>query len=69
MIPRIAFVFAIIAFIAGLAVATFSELRVFLPALLRGAVVTVEIGALSILLFLFMRFDKSARRPGPFAVS
>lgn len=48
--------FAIIAFIAGLAVATFSELRVFLPALLRGAVVTVEIGALSILLFLFMSF-------------
>ncbi|WP_306120657.1 MULTISPECIES: ectoine/hydroxyectoine ABC transporter permease subunit EhuC [unclassified Roseitalea] len=55
-IPRIAFIFAITAFLAGLGVATFSELRIFLPALLRGAVVTVQVSVLSIALFLLTAF-------------
>ncbi len=51
---RIGIVVALIAFLVGLSVATFAELRVFLPAILRGAVVTVQVSALSIVLFLFL---------------
>ncbi|MCY4460718.1 MAG: ectoine/hydroxyectoine ABC transporter permease subunit EhuC [Albidovulum sp.] len=47
---------ALIAFLLGLAVATFSELRIFLPALLRGAAVTIEISILSAILFFSMSF-------------
>ena len=53
---RIAIVSALIAFIAGLSAATFSELRVFLPAILKGAVVTAQVSILSIALFLFLSF-------------
>ncbi|MGI9414614.1 MAG: ectoine/hydroxyectoine ABC transporter permease subunit EhuC [Hyphomicrobiales bacterium] len=42
---------ALTAFLVGLAVATFSDFRVFLPALLRGAVVTLQVSILSIILF------------------
>ena len=56
MAGRLAAIAALIAFLLGLVVATFSELRVFLPSLLRGAVVTVEISILSALLFWFMAF-------------
>ncbi|MES0827041.1 ectoine/hydroxyectoine ABC transporter permease subunit EhuC [Ruegeria sp. SCP11] len=51
---RIAIVSALIAFLVGLAFATFSEMRVFLPAILKGAVVTAQVSILSIALFLFM---------------
>ena len=51
---RVAIVASLIAFLIGLSVATFAELRVFLPALLKGAVVTVQVSVLSILLFLFL---------------
>lgn len=51
---RVAITVALIAFLAGLSVATFAELRIFLPAILRGAVVTVQVSVLSIILFLFM---------------
>jgi len=62
VIPRIAFVFAIGAFLAGLSVATFAELRVFLPAILKGAIVTVEIGVFSIALFYLMAFVAGTAR-------
>ena len=51
---RVAIVAALVAFLIGLCVATFAELRVFLPALLKGAVVTVQVSVLSIALFLFL---------------
>ncbi|MDA7965050.1 ectoine/hydroxyectoine ABC transporter permease subunit EhuC [Ruegeria sp.] len=51
---RIAIVSALIAFLVGLTAATFSELRIFLPAILKGAVVTVQVSVLSIILFLFL---------------
>ncbi|MBE1284537.1 MAG: ectoine/hydroxyectoine ABC transporter permease subunit EhuC [Rhodobacteraceae bacterium] len=51
---RVAIVSALIAFLVGLSVATFSELRVFLPAILKGAVVTVQVSILSIALFIFL---------------
>lgn len=51
---RVAIVSALIAFLVGMTFATFSEMRVFLPSILRGAVVTVQVSILSIILFLFM---------------
>ncbi|WP_170763261.1 ectoine/hydroxyectoine ABC transporter permease subunit EhuC [Ruegeria lacuscaerulensis] len=51
---RVAIVSALIAFLVGLSAATFSELRIFLPAILKGAVVTAQVSVLSIILFLFM---------------
>lgn len=56
MAGRLAAVAALIAFLAGLAVATFSEYRIFLPSLLRGAVVTAQVSVLSILFFYVMAF-------------
>lgn len=47
---------ALVGFLVGLTAATFSEFRIFLPALLRGAVVTVKISVLSAVLFYFMAF-------------
>jgi len=41
--PRPLAVCAILAFAAGLVVATFADFRIFLPGLLRGALITVEI--------------------------
>lgn len=49
---RISALVGAIAFLVGLAFATFSELRLFLPALLTGLVVTLQVSALSFLLFL-----------------
>jgi len=51
-VARIAIVSALLAFVAGMVFATFSELRVFLPALLNGAVVTLQVSALSIVVFI-----------------
>ena len=56
MAGRAAAIAALIAFLAGLAVATFSEYRVFLPALLRGTLVTVQVSLLSAVLFYTMSF-------------
>ncbi len=43
MAPRLVLVIVIVAFVAGLAVASFAEFREFIPGLLEGALVTVEI--------------------------
>ena len=51
---RVAIIVALIAFLIGLSVATFAELRIFLPSILKGAIVTVQVSALSIILFLFL---------------
>ena len=56
MTGRVAGIAALVAFLAGLAVATFSEYRTFLPALLRGTLVTVEVSLLSAVLFYAMSF-------------
>lgn len=56
MVGRIAAVVALSAFLAGLTLATFSEMRVFLPAMLRGAVVTLQVSGLAALVFVFMSF-------------
>lgn len=49
-------------FMAGVAFATFSEMKVFLPALLNGAVVTVKIAALSACLFVVLSIAGGAGR-------
>lgn len=51
---RLAAIFVMLAFLAGMSVATFSEMRVFLPPLLKGAVVTLQVSALSALVFFLM---------------
>ena len=43
-------------FLIGLSIATFSELRVFLPSILEGAVITLQVSVLSIILFLALSF-------------
>ncbi len=54
MKPRIAVVAALSAFLIGISIATFAELRVFLPPILRGAIVTVQVSVWSWLLFLLL---------------
>lgn len=56
MAYRVAAIAVMIAFLAGLSVATFSEYRIFLPSLLRGAVLTVQVSVVSAVLFLAMSF-------------
>ncbi len=56
MTGRLAAVAALLAFLLGLSVATFSDLRVFLPAILKGAVVTVEVTFWSLILFYVSAF-------------
>lgn len=68
MVPRIAIVIGLAAFLAGLSVATFAELKMFLPAILKGAVVTVQISVLSWLVFMAMSLIAGitrARASGP----
>jgi polar amino acid transport system permease protein len=68
MVPRIAIVIGLAAFLAGLSVATFAELKMFLPAILKGAVVTVQLSVLSWLVFMAMSLIAGvarARAPGP----
>ena len=43
MAPRLVLVIIIVAFVAGLSVASFAEFREFIPGLLQGALVTIEI--------------------------
>ena len=54
MINRVAIVSGLLAFLIGLFVATFAEFRIFLPPILQGVVVTVQVAVLSIALFLFL---------------
>lgn len=56
MTGRIAAIAALTAFLIGLSVATFADVRVFLPALLKGAVVTIEVSVLSAILFYAAAF-------------
>ena len=67
MNTRVAAIAVLVAFLAGMVFATFSELRVFLPALLRGALVTVEVAALSFLLMTVSAFAAGAARLSPWA--
>ncbi len=62
MAGRIVAVVALVGFLVGLSFATFSEMRIFLPAMLRGAVVTVQVSALAGLLFLVMSFVAGVAR-------
>lgn len=54
--PRIAAVSALVAFLVGVWIATFADLKIFLPAILKGMVVTVQISVLSIIVFYVMAF-------------
>ena len=56
MTGRIVAVVALTGFLVGLSFATFSEMRIFLPAMLRGAIVTLQVSVLSALLFFVMSF-------------
>lgn len=62
---RVAAIAVVIAFVAGTVFATFSEIRVFLPALLRGAVVTVEVAALSFFLMAVAAFVAGTAKLSP----
>lgn len=64
---RVGAIMALLAFLAGLSFATFSELRTFLPALLKGAVVTVEVSLLSALLFYASAFLAGISKLSPVA--
>lgn len=65
MSNRVAAIAVLVAFLAGTVFATFSELRVFLPALLRGAVVTIEVAALSFFLMTAAAFVAGTGRLSP----
>ena len=65
MSNRVAAIAVLVAFLAGTVFATFSELRVFLPALLRGAVVTIEVAALSFFLMTAAAFVAGTARLSP----
>ena len=67
MAGRLSAIAALIAFLAGLVFATFSELRVFLPALLNGAVVTVQVSVLSAIVFYLSAFLAGVGKISPFA--
>lgn len=56
MNTRVTAIVVLLALLAGMAFATFSDMRVFLPALLRGAVVTIEVSVLSFLLMTASAF-------------
>lgn len=47
---------ALLAFLVGMSVATFAEMRIFLPALLRGAVVTLQVSVLAAFIFYCASF-------------
>lgn len=56
---------AFVAFLLGLVYATFSELQLVLPALLHGAIVTVEVAALAILVCTAAAFAAGVGRLSP----
>jgi polar amino acid transport system permease protein len=59
---RIAAIVGASMFLAGVTFATFSEMKVFLPALLNGAAVTIKIAALSACLFIVLSIAGGAGR-------
>ena len=65
MTRRIVALAFLIAFLAGMVVATFSELRIFLPALLKGAVVTIEVSVLAFLLMTVSAFAAGTAKTSP----
>lgn len=67
MSGRVAAIAALIAFLVGMSFATFSELRVFLPALLRGAVVTLQVSVLSVIVFYISAVLAGLGKISPFA--
>lgn len=56
MTGRIAAVAALVAFLVGMTVATFADFRIFLPALLKGALVTIQVALWSTALFYVSAF-------------
>ena len=56
MASRLVFVSIIVSFAAGLAAATFAPFREFLPGLLNGALITVEITVAGTILAVFCAF-------------
>ncbi len=60
MNARVVAIAALAAFLFGLVVATFSETRVFLPALLQGALVTIQVAVFSFLLMMASAFVAGA---------
>ena len=65
MVKRIAVVVALTGLVFALSFATFPGMRVFLPALLRGAVVTLQVSVFSALLFLVMSFVAGIAKDSP----
>ena len=65
MSNRVAAIAVLLAFLGGTVFATFSELRVFLPALLQGAVVTIEVATLAFLVMTASAFLAGAAKISP----
>ena len=66
MSSRVSAIVALVAFLLGITFATFSELRVFLPALLKGAVVTIQVFVLAAILFYISSFLAGIGKIAPF---
>jgi len=66
MTGRLMAIAALIAFLLGIVVATFSETRIFMPALLRGAAVTLQVAGLSFLLMVAAALTAGAAKTSPF---
>lgn len=59
---RLAGIAALIAFLLGVAAATFTDVRIFLPSLLQGAVVTIQVAFLSFALMIAAALIAGAAR-------
>lgn len=64
---RPAYILVILAFLAGLLVATFSESRIFLPSILRGGIVTLQVSILSFLLMIACALASGMAKLSPVA--
>jgi polar amino acid transport system permease protein len=60
-------ILAICTFLAGLSIATFSEFRLFLPSILQGGLVTLQVSVLSFLLMVLSAFAAAIAKLAPFA--
>ncbi len=67
MTGRLAAVAALTAFLLGITVATFADVRIFLPSLLQGAAVTVQVATLSFALMLAAALIAGTAKISPFA--
>ena len=67
MAGRIVAVVALTASLVVLSFVTFPEMRIFLPAMLRGAIVTLQVSVLSALLFFVMSFIAGIAKDSPIA--